>query len=395
MVIARKTVLCLGSAQLVSWGTSYYLIGGFGKLIAADLHWRTDVVYGGFSAALLMMGLISPLTGRLIDHHGGQRVMIAGSMFNAVGCWVIAVSRDAPAYYAAWICLGVGMRLTLYDAAFATLARIGGPEARGPMSQITLLGGLASTVFWPLGHLLANRYGWRNALFVYAGLALLTIPLFMTVPKDRYGELPLRETHNGVRPIALNRQEVILAGSLFAVIATLTNFLNAGMSAHMIDILTGLGLIASAAVWISALRGIGQVSSRLCEILLGRKVDPLRLNLLGCAVLPLCFLVGLFSGQTEIAALTFAFFYGAGNGVVTITRGTVPLELFEHGHYGAFAGKLIAPSFIASAASPVIFASIIGRFGETSALILSICIASITFAAAVFLKTRFMQPRGF
>jgi len=392
MVIARKTVLCLGFAQLVSWGTSYYLIGGFGKLIAADLHWRTDIVYGGFSAAFLVMGLISPLAGRLIDHHGGQRVMIAGSMFNAIGCWVIAISRDAPAYYAAWICLGVGMRLSLYDAAFATLARIGGPEARGPMSQITLLGGLASTVFWPLGHLLANHSGWRSTLFVYSGLALLTIPLYMTVPNDRYGELPLCETVNDGRPIALSRKEVILAGSLFAVIATLTNFLNAGMSAHMVDILTGLGLAASATVWISALRGIGQVSSRLCEILFGRKVDSLTLNLLGCAVLPLCFVAGLFSGQTEIAALVFAFFYGTGNGVVTITRGTVPLALFEHQRYGAFVGRLIAPSFIMSAASPVIYAFIIGRFGETGALDLSICVGSVTLAAAVLLKTRFMQP---
>jgi predicted MFS family arabinose efflux permease len=86
------------------------------------------------------------------------------------------------------VSLGIGMRLTLYEAAFAALARIGGPEARRPMSQITLLGGLASTVFWPIGHALGERLGWRGALMAYAALALLTVPLHLTIPGARHDE---------------------------------------------------------------------------------------------------------------------------------------------------------------------------------------------------------------
>src|SRR5690606_11282039 len=149
-VILRRTVLCLGLAQLISWGISYYLIGGFGEQITADLGWSRDLVYGGFSVALLVMGLTSPMAGRLIDRHGGRKIMIVGSALNALGCIGVAVSHDVTVYYAAWICLGLAMRLTLYDAAFAALARISGPDARWPIAQITLLGGLASTVFWPL-----------------------------------------------------------------------------------------------------------------------------------------------------------------------------------------------------------------------------------------------------
>jgi hypothetical protein len=281
------------------------------------------------------------------------------------------------------------MRLTLYDAAFAALARIYGPHARRPISQITLLGGLASTIFWPLGHLLAAHVGWRGALFAYAGFALLTVPLHLVIPNTRYEDVTPVAAGSGHRPRAIGQRDVVIAGCLYAVIATLTNFLNAGMSSHMIAILTGLGLAAPVAVWIATLRGVGQSSARLGEVLFGRHSDPLKLNLGATSLLPLCFIAGLFSGQAAAAAFAFAFLYGAGNGIVTITRGTLPLVLFDHRTYGAFVGRLIAPSFILSAAAPVIYASVIGRFGEAGALFLSVGVAAITFAAALFLRIRF------
>ena len=184
--VGRRTVVCLGISQLVCWGISYYLIGVFGELIAADLGWSRTLVYGGFSIALLAMGIASPLVGRLIDRLGGARVMSLGSVLCALGTAGLALAHDVAAYYAAWICLGVAMRAILYDAAFAALARIGGPDAGRPIAQVTLLGGLASTCFWPIGHLLADAFGWRGALAVYALIALATLPLHMAIPKGRY-----------------------------------------------------------------------------------------------------------------------------------------------------------------------------------------------------------------
>lgn len=390
-MIDRRTVVCLGFAQLISWGISYYLIGGFGELIEADLHWSGGLVYGGFSVALLVMGLTSPSVGRLVDRHGGRRVMIAGSLLNALGCIGVALSYNLAVYYAAWICLGVAMRMTLYDAAFAALARIAGPHARKPISQITLLGGLASTTFWPLGHLFATWLGWRGALIVYAGFALLTIPLHLVIPTTRHDEAAPAATFIPHRPLAQNRRDIIYAGGLYALIATLANFLNAGMSAHMIGILAGLGLAAAAAVWIATLRGIGQSLARLAEVLFGRRIPPLTLNVIATVLLPPCFIAGLFSGQAALAALTFAFVYGAGNGIVTITRGTLPLVLFDHKTYGAFVGRLIAPSFVFSAFAPVLYAATITRFGEAGALYLSFGVATIALAAAVLLKIRFSR----
>jgi MFS family permease len=393
-LIARRTVLWLGLAQLVSWGVTYYLIGGFGVEMTADLGWSRDVVYGGFSVALLAMALASPMTGRWIDRHGGRRVMTLGSLLNAAGCLGLALGHCLAIYYAAWIVLGVAMRLTLYDAAFATLARIAGAGARRAMAQITLLGGLASTVFWPLGHWIAQLVGWRGAVVAYAGFALATVPLHLAIPDARHdpdaglAAAPVA----AARPLAATRADRVLGGALYAAIAALASFLNAGMSSHMIGILTGLGVAVSAAVWIATLRGVGQSAARLTEVVFGRRIDPLTLNVLASALLPVSFVAGLFSGRSAAAAAGFALIYGASNGILTITRGTLPLVLFDPRVYGAFVGKLLVASFVLSAAGPVIYASVIERIGEPGALVVSLVAAGLVLVAALLLRLRFRRP---
>lgn len=384
-MISRKTVLCLAVSQLVAWGISYYLVGVFGGLIAADFGWSSEIVYGGFAAALLVMGLTSPAIGRLINQNGGRQAMIAGALLNAVGCLGLALSAGLISYYAAWICLGLAMRLTLYDAAFATLAQIGGAQARRPISQITLLGGLASSVLWPIGHALAEHFGWRVAVVVYAVFALLTIPLYLAIPAARAKAGDRPKTVSSPPPLAKSSRDVVVLGSLYAVIASMANFLNAGMSAHMVGVLTGVGLTATAAVWIAALRGVGQSLSRFCEVLFGGRIDPLKLNLLATLMLPIAFAAGLFSGTSLTAAIVFASLYGAGNGLLTITRGTMPLVLFDPRSYGTLVGRLIAPSFVFSAVAPVAYAFVIERFGDSGALYLSQAVAAIALLASLLL----------
>jgi MFS family permease len=339
------------------------------------------------------MGLASPTTGHLIDRHGGRKVMVAGSILNAVGCAGLGLCHGHTSYFLAWACLGLGMRLTLYDAAFAALARIRGPLARGPISQITLLGGLASTTFWPVGHFLSEQFGWRQALLAYAGFALMTIPFHLVIPNGRHEDLVKPEASLPRRPLATTKQELLVAGGLYAFVATMANFLNAGMSAHMIGILGGLGVTTTLSVWIATLRGVGQSSARLCEILFGRRIDPLALNLFACLLMPLSFVAGLYSGASEAAAVVFAFVYGACNGILTITRGTLPLVLFEYRTYGAFVGKLVAPSFILSAAAPLVYAWLIDHFGERWGLHVSTVCAAIMLAAALLLSLMFRKPK--
>nr|WP_246718492.1 MFS transporter [Bradyrhizobium elkanii] len=377
---------------MISWGATYYLIGGFGEQIAADLGWSRDIVYGGFAAALLVMGVASPLAGRWVDRSGGRQVMVAGAVINALGCAGLAVSHQIGSYFVSWIVLGLGMRLTLYDAAFAALARIGGPEARRAMSGITLLGGLAATVFWPFGHMLSDHFGWRIAVLTYAGIALLTIPLHLLIPNQRFAGAPGSAAAASRQPRAVGRRQLAAASGLYAVIMTGANFLNAGMSAHMIAVLTGLGLTITVAVWIATLRGIGQSAARLCEVLFGGRIDPLGLNLMACLIMPLSFVAGLFSGSAREMGIAFALLYGACNGILTITRGTLPLILFDHRSYGTLVGRLIVPSFILPAGAPLIYAIVIDRFGDASALYLSIGLALMTLLAAILLKLLFPPP---
>jgi MFS family permease len=389
--VGRRTVVYLGISQLVCWGISYYLIGVFGELIAADLGWSRTLVYGGFSIALLVMGLASPLVGRQIDRLGGASVMTLGSVLSAVGIAGLALAHGVAAYYAAWICLGLAMRATLYDAAFATLARIAGPDAGRPIAQITLLGGLASTCFWPVGQILANAFGWRGALLVYALIALLTVPLHLAIPRGRYADPVPRAAARAPEP-AERPQAPIAAALLYAVIIAATNVLNSGMSAHMIGMLTGLGLSAALAVSIASLRGIGQSLARLAQVVFGSRVRPLDLNLAAALVLTGCFVVGLAGGWFLAAAAAFAFFYGAGNGILTITRGTLPLVLFDHRAYGAFVGKLLVPSFLLSAIAPFAYAAVMEAFGVNAALYLSIALAGTTLLGAIGLKLVGRRP---
>ena len=241
---SAPAIVCLGLSQLIGWGVTFYLIGALGPAITAGLGWNSAAVYGGFSAAIVTMALVSPIAGLAVDRWGGRRVMPAGAVLSALGCVALASAHALPHYYLAWVVLGAGMRLSLYDAAFASLARAAGPTARRPMSQITLFGGLASTVMWPVGHLLAEWLGWRGAVLAYGALALATAPLFLALPRQRYAA-SAPQAGAAAGGLARSQGERRLAGALYALIAMLTNFLAAGNAAHLIAILTGLGLAAA------------------------------------------------------------------------------------------------------------------------------------------------------
>ncbi len=388
-MIALRAIVCLGLTQLVGWGVTFYLIGALGPDMVADLGWNAATVYGGFSAAIVVMALVSPLAGRAVDLWGGHRVMPAGAVLAAAGCATLAATHGVVAYFTAWMLLGVGMRLCLYDAAFASLARAAGPAARRPMSQITLFGGLASTVMWPVGHALSGWLGWRGAVLAYGALALATLPLYLALPRARYAAC-LKDAGQASTGLARNKAERRLAGVLYAAIAMLTNFLAAGNAAHLIALLSGLGLAGAMAVNIAALWGVGQFASRLADVALGSRLHPLTLTLAVAALLPLCFGLALFAGGSVAALAAYALLYGACNGLMTITRGTLPLALFDFRSYGALVGALLVPSFLLTAAAPVAYAYVVAQHGARAAMGLSAGLATAILAAALALRWRFI-----
>lgn len=389
-MIPRPTIICLGTAQLVAWGTSYYLIGVFGEQIAAANGWSPSFTYGGFSVGLIVMGFASPLAGRAVDRYGGLPVLASGSLLNAAGCLALAYAHDLVAYYLAWTVLGLSMRLTLYDAAFAALARIGGPSARRAMAQITLLGGLASTTFWPLGNALIEWLGWRGALIAYAAFSLANIPFYFTLVKSRKAEAE-PETDPTSKRDAMYGDRV--SGWLYAAIMAVVAFLNSGMSAHMIGILLALGLGASTAVWLASLRGIGQTVARACEVAFGMGISPLTLNLVATLLLVAAFTIVPFTPTGMTQAVLFTLAFGAGNGLMSITRGTLPLILVDPARYGSFMGRLLVPSFILSAAAPVVLAVLIEMYGPRAAVLLCLTLALVILALAVAFVRRFSLRR--
>ncbi|MGE8674959.1 MAG: MFS transporter [Achromobacter kerstersii] len=392
-MIAPRAIVCLGLTQLIGWGVTFYLIGALGPAMTADLGWNAATVYGGFSAAIVTMALVSPLAGAAVDRWGGHRVMPVGAVIAAAGCALLAAAHHVPVYFLAWLLLGLGMRLCLYDAAFASLARAAGPTARRPMSQITLFGGLASTVMWPVGHALSDALGWRGAVFVYAGLALATVPLYLALPRDRYtaSASTAKQTSTGLTCTSTERR---LAGTLYAVIAMLTNFLAAGNAAHLISLLSGLGLASAAAVSVAALWGVGQFTARVADVTLGSRLHPLTLTLAVAALLPLCFLLALLSRGNLYATAAYALLYGACNGLLTITRGTLPLALFDFRSYGTLVGALLIPSFLLTATAPVAYAFVIDTHGASTAMALSIVLAAAIAAAAFTLRWKFIGRVG-
>jgi hypothetical protein len=380
-------VLCLGLAQLIFWGSTYYSIGIFGPHFEARLGLDKEFVYGGFSAALVAMAFVSAHAGSLMQRFGGFRVLAAGAVLAAGSLVSLSVVSTIWAYYGAWVTLGIAMRLMLYDAAFSALALIDGAKASRGMAQITLLGGLASTVFWPLGHSMISWFGVETALRIYAGLALAGIVFLLPLRGARPAER-VDMGQGGARKAAglIGDSPAILVP--FSVIVTGSVFLLAGVSSQLIPILVDLGNAPETAAFAAAFMGIGIITSRVVQVFLGHLIDAARLNVISGALIVFGFSLGWFAGREVFIGVAVAFFYGAGHGLTAIVRGTLALLLFDQESYAERLGRLIVPGFFFSAAAPTVYAFLMDEFGGRGAIAFSWSLGAIMVAAAVLLRYR-------
>src|SRR5919106_5180256 len=178
-----RVIAGLGTAQTLAWASSYYLPAILANQMAADLGLTTPWVFIAFSLGLLIAGFLGPLSGRLIDLHGGHRVLPASNLLFAVALASIGLASGAVSLIASWMLMGIAMSCGLYEAAFSTLARIYGTEARRAITGITLIAGFASTIGWPLTAWWELSFGWRAACFVWAAAHLcICLPLNLMLP---------------------------------------------------------------------------------------------------------------------------------------------------------------------------------------------------------------------
>jgi MFS family permease len=381
-----RAVPVLGITQILTWGTIFYTPVLIVPLIAAERGWSISFAMGGFSVGLLVAGLVAPYVGRSIDRFGGHVVMALGSLTGALGLFLIASAAHPVAYYAVWMVLGVAMAANLYDAAFSTLGRIFGVGARRPITALTLAGGFASTVSWPMTHFLLERVDWRGTYMIYAALlAFVAAPLHaLALPRTRFqSDIAVSASESApVKVLPAYGLPFILVASAFASYA----FVPSGLSAHLLAIFAREGIGAATVVWIGALFGPAQVGARLIEFTFGRNLHPLWIARFALTTFLCAFLMLVLLGVSTATAAAFALMFGGANGLITIARGAVPLALFGASGYGRLMGLLAGPFLLVQAAAPFIMALMIERTSDLGALTLAAGFATVALICFILIR---------
>ena len=360
-------VVALGITQITAWGTSYYCLGVLAGPISRDTGWSRGFVFLGFTVALLAMGAVSSTVGRAIDRHGARAVMTLGTGLVSAGLFALSQARSEAVYLVVWAVLGLGMRLCLYDAAFAALVQVAPSRGRTAISYLTLFGAFASSVFWVVGHALNEQLGWRQTLVVFA-----LINLVVCLPLHWLG-LARRESdrHAGPDggPVAtpdgppLKGPTRSVAIALFALIMSLNGFVFGVISVQLVPLLEAAGLATAAAVWVASLKGVAQFGGRVVEIVFARNLRAITVGRIAIGILPASLVLLLVSTSSVPLVVAFTLLMGASQGVLTIVRGAVPLALFGATEYGAVLGLIATPVLVVNAAAPAMFAWIVDRWG--------------------------------
>ncbi|PKO34293.1 MAG: MFS transporter [Betaproteobacteria bacterium HGW-Betaproteobacteria-7] len=377
-------VAVLAVAQLLAWGTLYYGIAFLAPAIAADTGWSPPSIFGAYSAGLLVAALLATPVGHLLVRHGGRAVMSTGSALAAVALMLMAASEGTGLFYAAWLVAGAAMATTLYEAAFSTLREQGGSDFRRVIGVVTLVGGFASTLFWPLTQGLVAELGWRTTALVYAGLNLAVggcLSLWLPAYAGPSGS-PVATTKPRTAPCRI----VFPLAAAFACAALATS----AVSAHLAAFLAG----RPDAIALSAMVLIGpmQVAGRWLEWRLAHRVPVRATGLLAFLGLALGLALLAWNATGVWTVFAFAILYGAANGVLTVVRGGAAAEWLPEAGYAATLGALSTPALVARALAPLATASLLAVWGGAATLWLLVLSALAGLAAFSLAAARVRIP---
>jgi MFS family permease len=376
------TVAALGTTQTLAWASSYYLPAILANPISNGLHVPKSLFFGFFSASLLLQAALGPAIGRAIDRRGGRGVLMLSNLVLTAGLVWLGLTQGPIGLAGAWVVLGFGMAMGLYDPAFAALTALYGREARSAITGITLVAGFASTVGWPVSAWLNDGFGWRGACFGWAALNLLVcLPINRFLIPKAAAPIPAAATRSAPPTTASG---MVVLGLVFGAVG----FVTGAMAAHLPHLLEMAGASSTAAIAAASLMGPAQVVARLFEFGVLKRLHPLVSTRIALILHPLgAAVLGTFGAP---AAAGFAILHGGGNGLLTISRGTLPLALYGPVGYGRRTGIIVAPARVTTAAAPLLFGLLMSRIG-LGALVVS---AGLSLAALAALALLRVQPEA-
>jgi MFS family permease len=384
---ARVVVPALGITQILAWGSSFYLPAVLAKPISDNTGWPLTWIIAGLSLGLAVAGVISPLVGRRIHDFGGRPILIASALLLAAGLTILSLAPNLPVFIGGWAVMGLGMAAGLYDAAFSTLGRLYGFAARQHITTLTLFGGFASTACWPLSAFFLSELGWRGTCGAYAVIQILVaLPIYLLALKGPVPPLPTKPTPSSSNQRAdddvARHQGLFL---LLAVAIMIASMLSTVISVYLLTLLQSRGLTLAAAVALGTLVGPSQVGARFIEMLVSRYHHPIWTKTASVSLVA----IGLLLLWINIPFIPLCLCsYGAGIGLESIARATLPLSLFGAADYAPIMGRLARPSLIAQAATPAIGALLIQGLGTEGMLgtVTLIAILNVGLVGALFLR---------
>ena len=351
----RRLVGWLSLGQLITWGSVFYTFALLMEPVERELGLSRAQSSLGFSLALLAEGAMAWPVGRWIDRGHERAVMTGGSLLIAAGLLLHSVVHSAAGFYTAWLMLGAALSATLYTPAFAVVTRRFPNDFRRAIITLTFLGGLASTVFIPLDAWLIAQFGWRHALWVLAAVhLLLCAPLHASILRHaprRSIVAPAAGASATQRPVGhyLRSAPFLLVGVFTVLLMAVT----AALPPHMVSLLRGAGLSETWAIAVPAAIGIVQVFGRALLYFFEHHFDLHLANRLIPCLIPIGLATLLAGAGQPTAALAFVLFYGMGNGMLTIVKGTAIAQYVNREHVATLNGALGLPSAIARALAPL------------------------------------------
>jgi MFS family permease len=387
------TVAALGVAQIISWGSLYYAFSFLITPLMEASGGDKSTVFAAFSLGLLVSGLLSAPIGALIDRRGGREVMTAGSLAGAILLASLGHVHSVVALYAVWAGLGAVMATTLYDPAFAVITRLFSANYRRAITTLTLFGGFASTVFWPLTQFLIAEIGWRQALLVLAALNLaVCVPVHWWVLSPS-ATRPFKRAVVSAGPSVFRKALRTPVFYLLTLAFTGNALVFSATQVHLMSMLQAKDLSPASAAAVGAMIGPMQVTGRVLELAFGSRLSASTVGILAMAFLPVALWLLSIAGVQWPLLVAFAVIYGIGNGAMTIVRGAIPAELFGRDAYGAINGAMAAPVTVAKAAGPLVAALLYAWLGGYDGTLLVLIVVGAVATAVFVLSTR-ASPRG-